>query len=577
MTANQLTSAQVSAATGNIPDFTSTNVNISNLTGTTANFSNSLTVGGPLTVSGNLILPYPTVGSFGSSARLQVGANADFGGSTYALGVACPTTGAPYPFGVLIAGTGALSVSKFYQVYTKNSTLDDGNGNLTAGGTIAATGFNTSIIAGSTGSTNAAFALQGQNSTWQIYNRGTTGASPNANNILGFYNNQANTTALTISQTNVVATKNNTLDDGSGNMTATGNMSTQAVFRAMSGTAFVGQYAAVYNNGQYFSDAVVGDTIMRGELNNSLKFGFQGSGGGQVSSLVLGYPYTVKTKNNTLDDGNGCMTLGSTGTFSTSGNVSSAAGIFHGSSNTTLPSLTSNYNLVAGIGGGSGNIQGVIQTNTAGSTGTFPLSFQASVVQTVSTTGSVRNILDDGSGNMTVAGTLKTAFLSNGTTSYVIPSNTTDPRALRLSAEPNYLVSSTITNGFTLGAGSPGYLIFGGTPPTQGTLSSGITVSNANSSITVAAPGLYKVECQLVGTIAASSTAVLAFNSTVGTNSIGGGTGTIVNFSSSTTAMSLTLTCWVNTTTASSQFNFSTTNFSSLTNGSISIVQIMNQ
>ena len=189
--------------------------------------------------SGNMNLGFPASSSTlnGGAARLQIGATADFNGNTYALGVAGPATGA-YPFGVMV-GTGsgssiALQVSKFFGVTTKNCTLDDGSGNASFGGYVNAT------------------AVSG-NSAYRIYT-GTT---------MGTQLSQATSAA------------------------------------------------------QYLSNTAVGDTVIRNELNDNIRLGFVGTNGGtQASSLTLGYPYTVATKYNTLDDGSGNMLVSSSSSLS---------------------------------------------------------------------------------------------------------------------------------------------------------------------------------------------------------------------------------------------------------------------
>jgi len=70
--------------------------------------------------------------------------------------------------------------------------------------------------------------------------------------------------------------------------------------------------ASADGNGSYFTSATTGTTVLRNETNTKINFGFKGANGSEPAGLSLVYAAgapQVYTKYNTLDDGNGNVTL----------------------------------------------------------------------------------------------------------------------------------------------------------------------------------------------------------------------------------------------------------------------------
>lgn len=144
-----------------------------------------------------------------------------------------------------------------------------------------------------------------------------------------------------IESSGLVGTKNNTLDNGSGNMTIAGIITANAGITGTGNTGSltagtgilntantwtarqtfdgnnvilfeVGSYQTTVDYassaGSYFLDANAGDFIIRNETNNRIALGFAGVSG-LNASIILTYPYSVQTGHNTLDDGSGNMTI----------------------------------------------------------------------------------------------------------------------------------------------------------------------------------------------------------------------------------------------------------------------------
>jgi hypothetical protein len=190
------------------------------------------------------------------------------------------------------------------------------------------------------------------------------------------------------------------------------------------------QIGQVSSAAEYFNNAVVGDSIIRGNYQRLLL-----GAGHNNSALVLTSDYAVETENNTLDDGSGDMTiagsLSASGTLLTTGSLGLDLGDSVG-----VRALIYDANGTAGYQTGYGvNVVGVNSldffigygngSNTSfnigsGGNSTYPYTSYKRLF-TVANTGeitTVKNTLDDGSGNMTVAGTLEGTFagvLSAGT------------------------------------------------------------------------------------------------------------------------------------------------------------------
>ena len=207
-----------------------------------------------------------------------------------------------------------------------------------------------------------------------------------------------------------VCTLNNVMDDGSGNATvnatgtlnaltlnlsqSSGNCNGWGVYNStlpVNSTLYnyVGTTGSANNAGylafQYFG---------AGSVFNTIGMGFQGNG---VAALRLRANSSVTTQNNTLDDGSGNATLvSSSQSYSTS----------TGNAGSTMPTFTTSNRITAGIGGGGSNITGVIQTSSSGTVSALPIAMQGSKLVTWNSSGSLVNTLDDGSGNVNVAGYL---------------------------------------------------------------------------------------------------------------------------------------------------------------------------
>ena len=216
-----------------------------------------------------------------------------------------------------------------------------------------------------------------------------------------------------------LTTSTSTLDDGSGNMTvaATGTFSnvlvnnTAAVlnlklnsgsatntltadsFGAASlvnsgGTASMQLNPSVQTAGQYFTDTVAGDSLLRGFAGSTLRLGV-----GNANSALRLTTTTVKTATSTLDDGSGNMNL--SGYLVARGALSFPA------------------QLAVGLGTDSGNTRGYVQASNGAAT-VAPLILNPNGGKL----SSQNSTIDDGSGNATFAGTLT---VSNASTTPSMP------------------------------------------------------------------------------------------------------------------------------------------------------------
>lgn len=272
-------------------------------------------------------------------------------------------------------------------VITKNSTLDDGSGNMQVA---------TKFLFPSAGGglldincTNGSFDL-------------TSGGAMNVRNNAGNHVN------LQVMDNGTVKTVNNQLDDSSGNMTINGtntglainlSSSTNGAIRILqpnlvAGTGgsdvtqmYLGAASSNFNSGgltyNYAALSSNANSITLGLFN-----------GGQLS--VNGAGKVSTSGGSTLDDG--------------SGNLTAGGGVLVNGAPASAPS--GNTLLLTQVGGG-GNIQ-AYNTGIAGGTLTLnnvggPVHIGAGGLATLSSGGAVRSTLDDGSGNMTIAGTLTAA------------------------------------------------------------------------------------------------------------------------------------------------------------------------
>ena len=144
-------------------------------------------------------------------------------------------------------------------------------------------------------------------------------------------------TGQSIGSQHSVFTHNNTLDDSSGGSDWSGlatfnagitidvETANASLFTLKGGTA-----PSVLNtvfpsaSGQWFANTLNGDIAFRNN-NYRIGWGFSGASGQQDYSLLLTYPYTVSTKNNTLEDGSGNMTTSGRATFNNGWQVPNSA------------------------------------------------------------------------------------------------------------------------------------------------------------------------------------------------------------------------------------------------------------
>ena len=162
----------------------------------------------------------------------------------------------------------------------------------------------------------------------------------------------------------------------------TGHISTNQGFQIyeLATTNYSGLMAAAAAAGNYMSDAVAGDMVLRCDANADIIFGFKGAAGGQHSTLALRYPYTVETNNNTLDDGSGDSTF--------SGLLSAVGDALLGDVNGYIKvTADASYVYLEGWDGAKTGNKAI------------KLSGYLGAADNVIVTGN--NVLDDGSGNMT--------------------------------------------------------------------------------------------------------------------------------------------------------------------------------
>ena len=429
-----------------------------------------------------------------------------------------------------VAPNAAVSFSG--AVSSRRNTLDDGSGNLTTSSTSNG-GFCASFLqASATGSanTNVAFGRALSTNNSGVLNYIATGS---------YLAGSATATTVPYAGMSLYGGNNFVYGDGSArcftvNSTlddSTGNASFAGTLTAAGNSTGAIQLASAGASGAYFTNSAANDSILLvANATGSLRIGV-GTGASQM-------------------------------TVSTSGVAVSAL--------TVGGSLTAAANSTGAIQLASAGVSGAYFTNSAAND---------SIIRVANATGSLRIGVGTGASQMTVStsgvsvGSLISSSISNGTTSYVVPTST-DPRALRLAYQPNYYVNAyPNTNGMTLyTSGSPYYILYGG----PGLAYSGISTSNASSSITLPVAAVYSVAVTLVGTVAASSTATLTVNSVYQSPVIGGATATAVNQSSTATSMTICYQGWVQATTAGSIISLSTTtNFSGLTSASLVIQQIV--
>jgi hypothetical protein len=277
----------------------------------------------------------------GNSVGIQLGQNAATTGEllyTFTSGNnGVMRIGCANPNQVIATGK-YLSVSTGGTITTPNSTLDDGSGNIAA--TVSALATNNAVISsfysGMSNSTAVYLQLGQSQATNKCaaygfgYNT-TTASSSSA--FMAVYGSGKN---LAINGAGVVSTPNNTLDDGSGNMTITSTNSVLPLIIQSSGT-----------NGVYI--ALEQGTADKVNLGWSSSSGCYISDGNNTSPwLWQGGTTTgaVRTVNNVLDNGSGNMTVSSKLTAATAkvGTQALTTGIYSGTA-TSFTTGNSNFPL----------------------------------------------------------------------------------------------------------------------------------------------------------------------------------------------------------------------------------------
>jgi len=322
-----------------------------------------------------------------SSTYVQVGkALGQYQAAALGFNYNSSTTGANNTATLSVNGGPALFVNGAGRVFTNNSTLDDGGGNMYVGGTDLKLGVNNTTGRGAGGY----LAVQDANNTLKInyvnsFSGGTVIGGPK------------------------VSTTSNTLDDGSGNMTISGNATPLAV----SYTGSSNNYAlATFLAPSVSVSGGVGLQVGRVAGNtanfNSALLSFSSTGANSTANLAQLSSYggpgltvngvgAVKTPLNTLDD--------SYGNLSATGAIAA-----HGAQTTNFSTTTAQIGVYNG-GNGPAPVGSTafVQGLTANAAAALPLQLnpQGGKLYSNYTT------LDDGNGNLTAI-TLSTTGPNQG-------------------------------------------------------------------------------------------------------------------------------------------------------------------
>ena len=485
------------AATGGFTQLSATGANITALSGT-SHSAVTLTAG-----TGSFIALSANSGSFTQLAA--TGANiTSLSGTTHSAIT-------------VIAGTGS-----FGQLSTSRSVLDDGLGNAFIGGNLSCTG---TLIVGGTGTLVGNVGVAAQNSAWQIRAVGGSSAYPSNSNYIAFQSVDAGKSMFSVSQTGMckslyntlddgnglmqvnggsmtvyksggvklfgvnssaqVATANNTLDDGSGNMAV--------AYTGSFGQLYVSNGPTVLQNGGLTIGKAGGNTAALRLIDNgsgltatlvpqfNLPTNVTLTLPSASGTLVINGQSIVTSAKNTLDDGNGNVSLsgtkltwGSPALLVSTSFATNSANTNGGIASFFAPNATyagSAPGIAVGLGASTNNaVQ--INFNYATSTNTVPMGPYTGTTQpfgSLSTYGvaaaslfwqngalySYKNTLDDTQGNMTLAG----ALLASGTTPQAFPAHAAGIGGL---AAGSSYAGVTLTNGggyiqasSTAGVGGP--------------------------------------------------------------------------------------------------------------------------
>jgi hypothetical protein len=407
----------------------------------------------------------------GGSYNLTGGTGISFSGVTITnTGIISASAGD----GITVSGTNPLTIAmsgSYSGSFAISGTLEITNGTSADGNDISVN-FPVTLTASSGGEYFSILSSINGGVTFNFYGKYSTNSSSNLSDaFVAIYDYRLSSDLLHLDLfSGSMGSYKNTLDNGSGDMTVAGGLTVNGgatmnnvgvagvVFEGDASdpsilisdtqnstyTMNIGQASA---NGSYFSNCVIGDSIIRGNSERLLLGAINSSG--EDAGLILTNTFSVTTKNSTLDDGSGNMSvagglsvsdttvlghsggnngvtiyaytpdnvLGRFGTFNLKGEgglfISSAAdnGLDYGffmveDQNSgqfgfyNLGSTT--YN---GLGGSKYTISllttpnGLLQTMANQNT-----SLGSAIGLTA------RNILDDGSGNMSIAGTATGGF-----------------------------------------------------------------------------------------------------------------------------------------------------------------------
>ena len=279
-------------------------------------------------------------------------------------------------------------------IYTLHNTLDDGSGDIIASRAIAATGDFPAFPA-----LTVPYVRMGVGSNAIPFVQSVNGSGTNMQLALNPGGGK-------------VTTYTNTLDDGSGNLTAKGSLQVNQNGTSTLGLSIQCSPSAAYG----FSDAIIGDAVYQAQGNTNALFGFVGSGAGlgsQASLLRLNYTNSsVKTKNNTLDDGSGNMTLAFPASSST----------LNGGAARVQIGATADFNSNTYALGVAGPATGAYPFGVmVGTGGGSVVALQVSKFFGVTTKN---NTLDDGSGNMLVSSSSSLSYTPSTPPLYVKTSGT---------------------------------------------------------------------------------------------------------------------------------------------------------
>lgn len=383
-----------------------------------ANVGGNLVVGGNSTTTGNTV----TGGSTTTGAPLHVTytntasnipvviSDSTIGTGNFmvlALGAANTTNNSTYLGFANVGGTGSTTNYAYLGLDGETSLEVNGLGNVVVPGTLNI-GTNSTLV--NSASSAVSLTLPATSGTIALVGGGGAGS----------FTTLTSTGATSLAtSTGSVTTKNNTLDNGSGNATIAGTLGVTGVLTTSAGITDTGPLSttaitstSITNSGTMSSGA----TTVSGALTAT---SFTGA-----SAVAASFPSGLSSNSAiALLGGNSASFNNSGNTFAT--NVSANSGLT-GNTGVSLP-LTSGTLLVSGgpVTGGAGSF------TTLTSTGTTSLATSSGTTTTKNQT------LDDGSGNATISNVLTLSntsplILTNTGTNLAAPSVTTRSLGTRM-------------------------------------------------------------------------------------------------------------------------------------------------